>query len=115
MSNIRRKTAEHLSRAWNAIPHVTQFDKADITPMEELRAKFRKQVEQEGGSLTVTAVLVKVMAAAVEQFPQFNASVDVDNNAIIYKKYVNVGVGGGTRVGPLLPGVCNPHPKNNLQ
>jgi pyruvate dehydrogenase E2 component (dihydrolipoamide acetyltransferase) len=50
MSNIRRKTAEHLSHAWNTIPHVTQFDKADITPMEELRSKFRKQVEQAGAT-----------------------------------------------------------------
>ena len=76
MSNIRRKTAEHLAHAWDTIPHVTQFDKADITPMEDLRAKFRKQVEQAGGNLTVTAVLVKVLAAAVKQFPQFNASAD---------------------------------------
>src|SRR3990167_6269026 len=61
MSGIRRKTAEHLSHAWNSIPHVTQCDKADITPMEALRAQFRTQVEQAGGNLTVTAVLVKVL------------------------------------------------------
>ena len=103
MSNVRRKTAEHLGHAWNVIPHVTQFDKADITPMEELRAKFRKQVEEAGGNLTVTAVLVKVLAAAVKQFPQFNASLDIDNNAIVYKKYINIGVAVDTEHGLIVP------------
>jgi pyruvate dehydrogenase E2 component (dihydrolipoamide acetyltransferase) len=112
MTNIRRKTAEHLSHAWNTIPHVTQFDKADITPMEELRAKFRKQVEEAGGNLTVTAVLVKVLAAAVKQFPQFNASLDIDNNAIVYKKYINIGVAVDTEHGLLVPVIRNADEKN---
>jgi pyruvate dehydrogenase E2 component (dihydrolipoamide acetyltransferase) len=115
MSNIRRKTAEHLSHAWTTIPHVTQFDKADITPMEELRSKFRKQVEQAGGNLTVTAVLVKVMAAAVKQFPQFNASLDAANGAIVYKKYVNVGVAVDTEFGLLVPVIRNADQKNITQ
>ena len=112
MSNIRRKTAEHLSHSWNTIPHVTQFDKADITPMEELRAKFKAQVEEAGGKLTVTAVLVKVLAAAVKQFPQFNASLDVEHNAIVYKKYVNVGVAVDTGYGLLVPVIRNADHKN---
>jgi pyruvate dehydrogenase E2 component (dihydrolipoyllysine-residue acetyltransferase) len=115
MTNIRRKTAEHLSHAWNTIPHVTQFDKADITPMEELRSKFRKQVEQAGGNLTVTAVLVKVLAAAVKQFPQFNSSLDVENNAIVYKKYINVGVAVDTEFGLLVPVIRNADQKNITQ
>ena len=115
MSNIRRKTAEHLSHAWNTIPHVTQFDKADITPMEELRSKFRKQVEQAGGNLTVTAVLVKVLAAAVKQFPQFNASLDVENSAIVYKKYINIGVAVDTEFGLLVPVIRNADQKNITQ
>jgi pyruvate dehydrogenase E2 component (dihydrolipoamide acetyltransferase) len=115
MSNIRRKTAEHLSHAWNTIPHVTQCDKADITPMEELRAKFRKQVEKAGGNLTVTAVLVKVLAAAVKQFPEFNASIDVAGNAIVYKKYVNVGVAVDTEYGLLVPVIRNADQKNIQQ
>jgi pyruvate dehydrogenase E2 component (dihydrolipoamide acetyltransferase) len=115
MNNIRRKTAEHLGYAWNTIPHVTQFDKADITPMEELRSKFRKQVEQAGGNLTVTAVLVKVLAAAVKQFPQFNSSIDVASNEIIFKKYVNVGVAVDTERGLLVPVIRNADQKNIQQ
>ena len=112
MSNIRRKTAEHLSHAWTTIPHVTQFDKADISPMEELRAKFRKQVEEAGGNLTITAVLVKVLAAAVKQFPQFNASLDEANAAIVYKQYINVGVAVDTEFGLLVPVIRNVDQKN---
>ncbi len=115
MNNIRRKTAEHLSHAWTTIPHVTQFAKADITPMEELRSMFRAQVEKSGGNLTVTAVLVKVLAAAVKQFPQFNTSVDMTSNEIIYKKYVNVGIAVDTDRGLLVPVIRDADRKNITQ
>ena len=69
MSNIRRVTAEHLSYAWNTIPHVTQFDKADVTALEELRKKYKDQVDKAGGNLTVTAMLVKILATAVKTVP----------------------------------------------
>ena len=69
MRAVRRKTAEHLSAAWATIPHVTQFDLADITGLEELRKKYAKQVEAAGGNLTVTAIAVKVVAAALTRVP----------------------------------------------
>jgi pyruvate dehydrogenase E2 component (dihydrolipoamide acetyltransferase) len=112
MSNIRRTTSERLSHAWNTIPHVTQFDKADITAMEELRRKYREQVAAAGGNLTVTAMLVKVVATAVKQFPQFNSSLDPQSNEIVYKKYVNVGVAVDTDRGLLVPVVRNADQKN---
>jgi pyruvate dehydrogenase E2 component (dihydrolipoamide acetyltransferase) len=115
MSNIRRKTAEHLSHAWRTIPHVTQFDKADITAMEELRKKYREQVEKAGGNLTVTAMLVKVLATAVKQFPQFNASLDPQAGEIVYKKYVNIGVAVDTDRGLLVPVIRNADQKNITQ
>ena len=76
MSNIRRKTAEHLGHAWRAIPHVTQHDKADITGIEALRKQFGAQAEKAGGKLTVTAIALKIVAAALRKFPQFNSSID---------------------------------------
>ena len=115
LSNIRRTVAERLAYAWNAIPHVTQFDKADVTAMEELRKKYREQVAQVGGNLTVTAMLVKVLATAVQKFPQFNASLDLQNNEIIYKKYVNVGVAVDTDRGLLVPVIRNADGKNISQ
>jgi pyruvate dehydrogenase E2 component (dihydrolipoamide acetyltransferase) len=81
MRAVRRKTAEHLSAAWATIPHVTQFDLADITGLEELRKKYTKQVEAAGGNLTVTSIAVKVIAAALRKFPQFNASIDMAGRA----------------------------------
>jgi pyruvate dehydrogenase E2 component (dihydrolipoamide acetyltransferase) len=112
MTNIRRKTSEHLVYAWNAVAHVTQFDKADITSMEVLRRRYRQQVADAGGNLTVTAMLVKVLATAVKQFPQFNASLDLDVNEIIYKQYVNVGVAVDTERGLLVPVIHNADQKN---
>ncbi|MSO45502.1 MAG: branched-chain alpha-keto acid dehydrogenase subunit E2 [Acidobacteria bacterium] len=115
ISNIRRVTAERLSHAWNVIPHVTQFDKADITAMEELRKRFREQVAKAGGNLTVTAMLVKVLAAAVQKFPQFNASLDSQNGEIVYKKYINVGVAVDTDRGLLVPVIRNADTKTITQ
>jgi pyruvate dehydrogenase E2 component (dihydrolipoamide acetyltransferase) len=115
MSNIRRKTAEHLGHAWNTIPHVTQFDKADITAMEELRRKYRQQVTEAGGNLTVTAMLVKVLATAVQRFPQFNASLDPAAGQIVYKKYVHIGVAADTEWGLLVPVIRDADRKNITQ
>jgi len=115
MSNIRRKTAEHLSLAWNTIPHVTQAEKADITSLDALRKKYAADVEKREGKLTVTAILVKVLAAAVKQFPQFNASVDMSSQEIVFKKYVNVGVAVDTDRGLLVPVIRNADQKNIAQ
>jgi pyruvate dehydrogenase E2 component (dihydrolipoamide acetyltransferase) len=112
MRPVRRKTAEHLSAAWSAIPHVTQHGMADITALEELRKKYTKQVEAAGGQLTVTAIAVKVCATAVRQFPQFNSSVDLAADEIIYKKYVNIGVAVDTDRGLLVPVIQNADQKS---
>ena len=115
MTGIRRKTAEHLSHAWNAIPHVTQFDKADITALEQVRKKYRAEVEKAGGNLTVTAVAAKVVASALKVFPQFNASVDAAGESIVYKKYINVGIAVDTENGLLVPVLRNVDQKNLIQ
>lgn len=115
MSNIRRKTAEHLSYAWGSIPHVTQFDKADITKLEEIRKQFSKKVELEGGKLTVTAILIKIIASALKVFPQFNSSVDMEKNDIVYKKYFNIGLAVDTDRGLLVPVIRDVDKKNIIQ
>ena len=115
MRPVRRKTAEHLSAAWRTIPHVTQHDLADVTALEELRKKYAKQVEGAGGSLTVTAIAVKVVAVALKVFPQFNASIDLAAEEIIYKKYVNIGIAVDTDRGLLVPVVRDADTKNITQ
>jgi pyruvate dehydrogenase E2 component (dihydrolipoamide acetyltransferase) len=115
MRAVRRKTAEHLSAAWSTIPHVTQFDLADITSLEELRKKYAKQAEAAGGSLTVTAIAVKVVAAALRVFPQFNASVDMTAGEIVLKKFVNIGIAVDTDRGLLVPVIRDADQKNIIQ
>jgi pyruvate dehydrogenase E2 component (dihydrolipoamide acetyltransferase) len=115
MSNVRRKTSEHLSYAWATVPHVTQFDKADITELEKLRKQFGKQVEIAGGKLTVTGILLKVIASAMKVFPQFNSSVDMEKNEIVYKKYLNIGVAVDTEKGLLVPVIKDVDKKNITQ
>jgi pyruvate dehydrogenase E2 component (dihydrolipoamide acetyltransferase) len=115
MRAVRRKTAEHLSAAWTAIPHVTQCDLADITGLEELRKKYAKQVEAAGGNLTVTSVAVKVAAAALRVFPQFNASIDMAAGEIIVKQYVNIGIAVDTDRGLLVPVIRDADKKNIVQ
>ncbi len=115
MRAVRRKTAEHLSAAWASIPHVTQCDLADITGLEELRKKYGTQVEAAGGNLTVTSIAVKVIAAALRKFPQFNASIDMAADEIILKKFVNIGVAVDTDRGLLVPVIRDADQKNIVQ
>jgi pyruvate dehydrogenase E2 component (dihydrolipoamide acetyltransferase) len=115
MRAVRRKTAEHLSVAWATIPHVTQCDLADITGLEELRKKYAKQVETAGGNLTVTSIAVKVVAAALRVFPQFNASIDLAADEIVLKKYVNIGIAVDTDRGLLVPVIRDADRKNIVQ
>lgn len=112
MSNIRTKTAEHLSYAWAVIPHVTQFDQADITILEMTRKAFNPKVEKEGGKLTITSFLLKISAAALKAFPQFNSSIDMEKKEIIYKNYFNIGVAVDTEFGLIVPVIKNVDQKN---
>jgi pyruvate dehydrogenase E2 component (dihydrolipoamide acetyltransferase) len=103
LRSIRKRTAERLAEAWATIPHVTQFDKADITELEKLRQKYSKKAEAAGGKLTITAIALKVIAAALKTFPQFNASIDIAGESIVMKKYVHIGVAVDTDRGLLVP------------
>jgi pyruvate dehydrogenase E2 component (dihydrolipoamide acetyltransferase) len=115
MRGVRRKTAEHLAESWNTIPHVTQQDRADITELEQLRSKFGPKAEQAGGKMTVTAIALKVCAAALKVFPQFNASIDVEHEEIVYKQYINIGVATDTDRGLLVPVIRDVDKKNIVE
>ena len=112
MSKIRSVTADHLSYAWSTIPHVTQFDIADITILDQARKAYNPKVEKAGGKLTVTSILIKVIAAGMKAFPKFNSSIDMEKKEIIYKKYYNVGIAVDTDNGLIVPVVKNVDKKN---
>jgi pyruvate dehydrogenase E2 component (dihydrolipoamide acetyltransferase) len=115
MRGVRRKTAEHVAESWNTIPHVTQHDRADITELEQLRARFAPKAEQAGGKMTVTAIALKVCAAALKVFPQFNATIDMEKEEIIYKQYIHIGVAADTDRGLLVPVIRDVDKKNIVE
>ena len=115
MRGVRRKTAEHLWEAWITVPHVTQNDQADITELEHLRARFAPKAEEAGGKMTVTAIALKVCASALKIFPQFNASIDMAKEEIVYKQYIHIGVAVDTDRGLLVPVIRDVDKKNIVE
>ena len=114
MSNVRRLTADQMARTWATVPQVTQYDRADITELEELRKQYAPKAVAAGGRLTVTAIALKVVAAALQRFPQFNASVDMATHEVIFKSYYHVGVAVDTDRGLLVPVIRDVERKNIL-
>ena len=116
MNGVRRTTAHRLTHAWNTVPHVFQQDRADITGVEALRKRLSKKAEADGrAAITLTAFLMKTMAAALKKFPQMNASVDLATDEIIYKQYVHIGVAVDTDRGLLVPVIRDVDQKDIFQ
>ena len=104
MSNVRMATARQMAAAWSTIPHVTQHDKADTTELEKFRKEYGHRAQENGGGkLTPTAILVKVLASALKEFPEFNVSIDMEKKEIIKKHYCNIAVAVDTDRGLLVP------------
>ncbi len=103
LTKIQRVSAQNLHRAWVSIPHVTQFDEADITELEAFRVAQKDALKAEGLNLTILAFLVKACAHVLKQFPRFNSSLDSDGESLVYKKYVHIGVAVDTPNGLVVP------------
>lgn len=115
MSRIRQITAESTVKSWQTIPQVVQFGKADITDVEKFRLANKALVEKSGGKLTMTAILLKISAMALKQFPKFNASVDMRNKQIVMKNYIHIGIAVDTEQGLLVPVVRDVDQKSLTQ
>ncbi len=102
LEGIRLATAKNTANSWSEIPHVFQFDEADISSIEEYIEKIKSKNDK-ASKITITSVLIKLCAAALRQFPQFNASLDMQNEQMILKKYINIGVAVDTEKGLLVP------------
>ena len=113
MSNVRRTTLKQMTRAWTTIPHVTLNRRADISALEEQRRQLAKAVE--GGKLSITAILIKAAAQALERFPKLNASIDLEREAIVYHQDINIGVAVDTPKGLLVPVIPNADRKSILE
>ncbi len=111
----RKSIAAQLGYSWPLVPQVTQHDLADITDLEEFRAEYGPKVEKAGGKLTVTSILIKIIADALKQFPEFNASFDPATQEMILKKYYHVAIAVDTDRGLLVPVIRDVDKKDILE
>jgi pyruvate dehydrogenase E2 component (dihydrolipoamide acetyltransferase) len=103
LSRIQKLSGPYLHRNWISIPHVTQFDEADITDLEAFRKAQTVETEKKGFKLTMLAFMIKACVTALRQYPQFNSSLDKSGENLIVKKYYNVGVAVDTPGGLVVP------------
>lgn len=115
MNGIRKATVRAMTNAWASVPMVTQFDKADITQFEAMRKKSQPRAEAAGAKITPTAMLLKIVAAALKRFPDFNSSIDTVSSEIVRKKYINIGVAVDTENGLLVPVIKNADQKSVIE
>lgn len=101
LSRIRRASKSNLARNWAMIPHVTQFDEADVTDLEAMRRELNADRSTEGVRVTILSFVLKALVAALKQFPEFNSSLDGDN--LILKKYFHIGFAADTPDGLVVP------------
>ena len=107
MTKLHRVTAQNMSRNWLNVPHVTQFDEADVTELEEFRDQQKALAEKKGIKLTPLPFIVKACARALQEHPQFNVSLHSSGAKLIQKKYVHIGVAVATPAGLMVPVVKN--------
>lgn len=107
LNKIKRLTGANVHRSWITIPHVTQFDEADITDLEEFRKSESERIKEPGYKLTILAFVCKVVSRALHAYPQFNSSLDATGEQLIYKKYCNIGIAVETTNGLVVPVIKN--------
>ncbi len=115
LSKVKRSTGQTLQRSWITVPQVTQFDEADITDLEEFRRSKLQEAAKQNIKLTYLAFLVKAAVAALKRFPEFNASLTTDGEALVLKKYFHIGMAVNTDQGLLVPVVRDADQKGLLQ
>jgi pyruvate dehydrogenase E2 component (dihydrolipoamide acetyltransferase) len=114
LSQIRRTIAERMTTAWQTIPHVTLYREVDIKELEGWRRRFKGRAEARGGKLTLTALLVKICATALRQWPRANGRLDLENGQILLQEAVHVGVAVDTDRGLLVPVVRDAQNKSMI-
>ncbi|MHB1158420.1 MAG: dihydrolipoamide acetyltransferase family protein [Phycisphaerales bacterium] len=112
MSMIAKKTAQHMATCWANVPHVTLHQDVDVTDLELFRKAAKAGIEKQGGKLTVTAILVKLVVEALKRHPIVNASFDAAKQELVYKKYFHLGVAVDTPRGLVVPVIRNADQKS---
>ena len=115
LSRINKLTGKFLHRNWVTVPHVTQFDEADITELEKFRKQLNEENKKNGTRVTVLAFLMKALVSALKEYPRFNSSLDHTGENLIMKKYVNIGVAMDTPDGLVVPVIRNCDSKSLIE
>jgi pyruvate dehydrogenase E2 component (dihydrolipoamide acetyltransferase) len=115
LSRIGQVTAANMQRSWSQIPHAWLQEEADITELEAARQRHKARVAEQGGALTLTAILVRALASALAEFPLFNAVLDAEKNEVILREYIHIGVAMDTERGLLVPVLRDVAGKSLLQ
>ncbi|WIX31578.1 pyruvate dehydrogenase complex dihydrolipoyllysine-residue acetyltransferase [Salinicola sp. JS01] len=115
MGRLMKAGATNLHRSWLNVPHVTQFDEADITELEAFRKAMKDEAQQQGAKLTPLPFMIKAAAKALEKFPQFNVSLHPDGDKLIQKKYFHIGVAVDTPNGLMVPVIRNVDQKGIIE
>lgn len=115
LSSTRRKIAANMIQAWTTIPHVHQFQDADITDLMALHKRYAPEFKKKGATLTLSSLFLKAIVHALKLYPQLNATLDLTNGEVIYKEYYNIGVAVDTPAGLIVPVVHQVDQKDLLQ
>jgi pyruvate dehydrogenase E2 component (dihydrolipoamide acetyltransferase) len=115
LPSIRRKIAANMTEAWTTIPHVHQFQDADITDLLEMHKRYAPQFTEKGTTFTLTSLFLKAAVHALKLYPQLNATLDLTNGEVIYKDYYNIGVAVDTPAGLIVPVIHRVDQKNLFQ
>jgi pyruvate dehydrogenase E2 component (dihydrolipoamide acetyltransferase) len=115
LSPLREVIVRRMTENWNAIPHVTQFDEADITQLNELRKKYALAYEQKGTRLTLTSFVLKIVGDILKKHPLFNSSLDEAAQEIVIKEYYHLGVAVDTEAGLIVPVIRDVDKKSVLE
>jgi len=115
LGRIKKISGAHLHRSWISVPHVTQFDEADITHLENFRKDQKDYAAKQDIKLTFMPFLMKACAAALKAYPQFNSSLSADGESLIMKKYIHIGVAVDTPNGLMVPVIRNVDKKGVFQ
>lgn len=105
LTRIQKISGPHLQKSWQTIPHVTQFDEADVTDLEILRKSLKAEMKKgdDAGSISILSFIIKAVVAALKKFPELNASFDEDSGELILKRYYHIGIAVDTPEGLIVP------------
>ena len=112
LTKIKRITGKRLQAAWQTIPHVTQFDEADITDLDTYRKKLKEKLLEDGIKVTFLPFLIKALTLVLKEMPEFNSSLDSSSTNLVIKKYINIGIAVDTPTGLVVPVISNADQKS---